>query len=352
MLVVGQTGVGKSSFSRQMALHFAAGMPFVGLEPVRQLRSLIIQAENDDRDESEMCKGVVDGSGFTQEQIDSAGPFIFHFREQERSGFRFFLETVEPLIKQVKPDLLWIDPLLAYLGADQNSQQEVSPWLRNSLNPIITKYNCGAILVHHTNKLTLKALKDSWSSSDLGYFGADSAEFSNWSRAILCLVPTKTKGLYGLNASKRGGRLHWTDGVGALTTQKLIQHSREMGRIHWQEAKDENGGLLVDQPVTSGKPIPSVEEFLTIFPTTRFMKNPTPRDFLLEASEIRNLFSQRGWKRDSYAGVCAEAVRQKRVKMVNEGRGNRIKLYGLPDKIDDYLASRRANKGETSDAKD
>jgi hypothetical protein len=342
LLLVGQTGTGKSSFSRQMALHFALGKPFVGIEPVRPLRSLIIQAENDDGDEAEMCQGIVSGSGFTSDQLQSAGPFIYHFREQCRSGFTFFKETVKPLIEEVKPDIVWIDPLLAYLGGDQNSQEVVGTWLRNLLNPILSQNNCAVAVVHHTSKVSLKSLREGWATSDFGYLGAGSAEFANWSRAIMCLIPSGVQGVYELHAAKRGMRLRWTQTDGATpTTKKIVHHSRKFGEICWHEAMGEEVSFVV--PPNNGKPIPSMQEFVSLLPTLGATSRP--RDGLLSAGEIRNQFSKKGWKRDSYAGVCEEACRTKKTALVQEGRGNRLKLYGRPEVVDAYLIEKARTNG-------
>lgn len=341
LLVVGQTGVGKSSFSRQMALHFAMGKPFLGMQPVRAMRVLIIQAENDDHDEAEMCRGITSGSKFEPDEVAPAGDLIFHYREQSRCGLKFFSDTVEPLIEQVRPDLLLIDPLLAYLGGDQNSQQDVGGWLRNCLNPLLTKHKCAAMLVHHTAKLTKKNLKDNWGAGDFGYLGAGSAEFANWSRAILCLVPTAVPGIYELNAPKRGTRLGWTERDGGkITTKKMIKHSQQAGEICWYEAMGEEVSFVRDG---NGKPIPTTDDFLSIFPALE--ANTDPKKCLLTAGEIRNLFAKRGWKRDSYAGVCDQAVKEGKVKFLQEGRGNRTKRYGRPEAISAY-EERRATETE------
>ncbi|MBE7499066.1 MAG: AAA family ATPase [Verrucomicrobiales bacterium] len=61
-LILGPTGVGKSSFLMQLAIHFAVGQPLFGIAPgsayhERGLRVLLIQAENDDGDLAEMRDG-------------------------------------------------------------------------------------------------------------------------------------------------------------------------------------------------------------------------------------------------------------------------------------------------------
>ncbi len=338
LLFVGQTGSGKSSFSRQMALYWAAGQSFAGLEPVRPLRILIVQAENDDADEAEMCEGVVMGCGLGDAVVAAAGDSIFHYREVVQTAAGFFAKTLKPLLEKVKPDILIIDPLLAYLGGDQSSQEVVGGWLRNQLNPLLMEYNCAAVLVHHTPKITLQKVKEGWFGGDFSYFGVGSAEFANWSRAILCLVPTKFFGTYILQAAKRGGRLRWkqkeTDKV---TVRRIVEYSRKDGEICWNEV--EGDPAILDEK--TGKPIPTPEEFLSLFP--RLEEGKPPAACLLTAGEIRNAFSKHGWKRDSYAGECDRAVKEGQVKLVQEGRGNRKKLFGRPEAVDAYLVTRGAS---------
>ena len=70
------------------------------------------------------------------------------------------------------------------------------------------------------------------------YDGAGSAEFSNWPRAVLSLLPTKLPGEYRLVAGKRGQRLRWVmpDQITPCFT-KLLRHSRQPGIICWQEVE-------------------------------------------------------------------------------------------------------------------
>ena len=50
LLLVGPTGIGKSSLSMQLMLLWALGRAALGIQPARPLKSLLIQAENDDGD--------------------------------------------------------------------------------------------------------------------------------------------------------------------------------------------------------------------------------------------------------------------------------------------------------------
>ena len=54
---MGQSGIEKSSLAMQMAVSWALGKEVFGIKPVKPLKSLLIQAENDFGDVSEMLRG-------------------------------------------------------------------------------------------------------------------------------------------------------------------------------------------------------------------------------------------------------------------------------------------------------
>src|SRR6266567_8862996 len=54
LLLCGPTGVGKSAYGLQCAMNWALARECLGITPARPLKSLLIQAENDDGDLAEM----------------------------------------------------------------------------------------------------------------------------------------------------------------------------------------------------------------------------------------------------------------------------------------------------------
>ncbi|NBR88056.1 MAG: hypothetical protein EBT61_21635, partial [Verrucomicrobia bacterium] len=68
MLIVGNTGIGKSSLVMQMMIRWALGEGCFGINPARPLKSLLVQGENDEQDLAEMRDGVVGSLGLTTEQ--------------------------------------------------------------------------------------------------------------------------------------------------------------------------------------------------------------------------------------------------------------------------------------------
>ncbi len=237
-LLVGPTGIGKSSFSMQAVTSWALGKPCFGIAPSGPLRSLLIQAENDAGDLAEMRDGVFAGLGLNEADRQQAGERIHCFHDDARSGQDFFTHTVEPLLRLHRPDLLWIDPALSYIGGESNSQEDVGRFLRNWLNPLLRRYQCAAVVVHHTNKPPAGKEKSEWSGSDLAYLGSGSAEWANWARAVIAIRGLGANGVFELCLGKRGGRVGWRNEAGEPVYSTLIGHAKEPGRIYWRSADE------------------------------------------------------------------------------------------------------------------
>ena len=252
LLLVGPTGHGKSSLAMQLMIKWALGQAVFGLEPVKPLKSLLIQAENDDGDLAEMKAGVFNGLNLSADDQTAACSRVFVSQENSKTGSLLCHDVLDPLLNTIKPDLLWIDPALAYLGGDMNNQKEVGAFLRNHLAPLLTKHNCAVIIIHHTNKISTDPEKQ---MTDFTYLGAGSAEWSNWSRAILALKKTDVDNLYELIAAKRGARLRWKTADGeSLTMKRYIGHCKRPDTICWvemaiadaEELKANNGKSVED----------------------------------------------------------------------------------------------------------
>ena len=236
LLLVGPTGIGKSSFAMQAMILWALGREAFGIVPTRPLRSLLVQAENDEGDLAEMRDGVIEGLGLSEADAKRAMENVVVVREDARTGLLFFVETLQPALAAHRPDLLWIDPALAYLGGEANSQKDVGGFLRNMLNPLLHQFDCGCVVVHHTNKPPAGKEKPDWQAGDFAYLGGGSAEWANWARAVIVLRSIGSHSVFELRAAKRGPRLRWRepDGITPCFT-KMIAHATEPGVICWRE---------------------------------------------------------------------------------------------------------------------
>ncbi len=255
LLMVGSTGIGKSSLVLQCAILWSLGKAAFGIRPARPLSVLLIQAENDDGDVAEVRDGIFAGLGLSTEDAARAGEKIKVVREDERVGCEFCI-LLESIIAEYHPDLVIIDPVLAFLGGDASSQRDVSGFLRGGLNPILRHHGCGAILVHHTNKPAAEKKKDTWSGGDFAYLGSGSAEWANWARAVITLRGTGGHDYFELGLGKRGPRVGWKheDGVTTRYAARLA-HGQGDGEIYWREVSEIEVAMggIADPMATKGK---------------------------------------------------------------------------------------------------
>lgn len=237
LLVAGPTGIGKSSLGLQSGILWALGKPCFGMTPTRPLRSLYIQAENDDGDIYEFREGIFKGLKLSDAERKMACENIVIHLEDKRRSKDFLEHTLEPLLEHHRSDLANVDPALAYLGADAKEQEEVGRFLRAGVVPIIRGLGAAAVISHHTNKPLPQMGKAKWAPTDFAYLGSGSIEWANTARAVITLRPIGETGhLFELRAPKRGIRLGWKDSEGAPTTVRYIAHSEDC--ICWREATD------------------------------------------------------------------------------------------------------------------
>lgn len=261
LLVVGPTGIGKSSLEMQMMILWALGREAFGIQPTRPLKSLLVQAENDDGDLVEMRDGVIRGLELSREDAAAACDRIIVVREDSRTGVAFIAGTLRPLLAEHRPDLVWIDPALSYLGGEASSQKDVGGFLRNMLNPLLREFGCGGVVVHHTNKPPSGREKPDWQAGDFAYLGSGSIEWAGWARGVLALRSVGSHLVFELRAAKRGARLRWKEPDGeTIAYTKLIAHSGTPGLICWREADPS------EAPAGRGRRVYTKEDLLAHVP--------------------------------------------------------------------------------------
>ena len=145
-----------------------------------------------------------------------------------------FTEAVRHLIGAHKPDLVWLDPLLSFIGDDISKQDVCSYFLRNLLNPIAFEAGVTWMMMHHTAKPAADPKsKSHWVTTDQSYAGTGSAELTNWARAVCLLSTTKDEGHFRLILAKRGKRAGATSLEGGRTSVLHLKHSDD--GILWEQ---------------------------------------------------------------------------------------------------------------------
>ena len=242
LFFVSSAGNGKSTCTIQMAHLWAMGKPCFGIAPVRPLSIAIIQAEDDEEEiakfRNEISAGLVEAGAMTELETHAAWKRI-HFPDfTGKTGLEFCNALSKFLRMHPDVDLVILNPLQSYLGADLNRNADLSEFFRTWLDPIIKQSTpVGMLIVHHTNKPPNAKERKGWGVDEFSaYVGAGGAELVNWARAVLALMPCEgLPGVFRLVAGKRGGRLDW--GTIGGVRQRLIAHSEK--RIYWREATSE-----------------------------------------------------------------------------------------------------------------
>jgi hypothetical protein len=245
LLINAQSGIGKSSLTMQLAIGWALGsgafsdVLTFGIKPIRALKSLILQAENDIGDQAEILQSVVCKYGknecgeFEKQALNER---LVFYRDNVHSGAEF-LRVLEALIVRHRPDVAWIDPLMCYLGDDISDQKVVTEFC-NGLNRISSKTGVLLVLIHHLPKPREGTAR---TDSDLAYAGFGSSALTNWAREVVTLQRVETEPgqppTCSLTATKRRLRAGMSTYEGQPSARIYIRHSPnpEKHGMIWQQ---------------------------------------------------------------------------------------------------------------------
>ena len=251
LLFVGQSGCGKSSMVIYQGLKWAAGEGWFGVKPVRPLKVAYIQAENDIADQYDSLKGaakMVYGEYGWEAGLRSSN--VLFFRETIRTGIDFAV-MLRKLVRKTKVDIVYVDPLLSYIGGNPSDIEVCANFTRHLLQPIMMETGVVIILVHHFPKPKGNDNKVE-SVADMAYSGFGSSDLTNWAREVMVMkeVGFNQPRQFMLGMAKRGDRSGMTDKNGKPTGAIMIQ--RGVGTISWDYAPD--APFVVDKAPASKKP--------------------------------------------------------------------------------------------------
>lgn len=219
MLFIGPSGQGKSSAGMQMALLWSAGYAAFGIAPKRALKVMLIQAEDDDGDNTEMIDGIIRHAETKVKplhdpeilaRIDSNLTIISTKKHAGDAFLRSLRDTLDDADSNGHlPALVIINPLTAFLGGDPRDVELLIKFLREELGEIQEEMGVAFILICHTPKTNHRDTTN-WKASDWMYAGAGAADLTNWARSIVTIDPATQDGkIYTFRAAKRGKRIGW-----------------------------------------------------------------------------------------------------------------------------------------------
>lgn len=236
---VSQSGVGKSSLLVQLSHGWAKNDPSMtfGIKAIRPLKQLIIQAENDDGDVAEAIQDVA--KSFDLHKDAALFDSLIEWRRISTMTGEDFLNRLEGLVRLTRPDIVWIDPLLNFIGDDIKDQAVVSKFCVEGLNPISQETGCIFSIIHHTGKPMSADNKRGRTASDKAYSGLGSSNLTNWSREVVNIervpAPEGDPATFALTCTKRRKRAGMLDMDGNVVEEIHIRHGKDS--ILWEQCE-------------------------------------------------------------------------------------------------------------------
>jgi replicative DNA helicase len=254
MLLVSQSGVGKSSFALQFLISLCIKRPFFGIEAKRPLRVVMLQAENDFGDVAEAYQDITAGMYLDEEQKELLDQNLIIYRNKNSVGDDF-IELMRNLIIKHNADVFLCDPLLSFAGIQLSDQQQMTEFLRHKVDKVLDETGCIMVAVHHTTKPKSAKDKEGQTIADLAYSGAGASELVNWVREVGVLVRYEgTNPIFKFSLTKRRGRAGMRDHTGEFAGDVTVRHSRQPGIIRWELASPDeaNDGTEEDTKSSTG----------------------------------------------------------------------------------------------------
>lgn len=260
LLIVGQSGTGKSSLMMQAAVRWCLGLDFFGIKTHKPLRAVVLQAENDQGDVAEALQDVVAGAYLDQDQPAQLKENLAIFRDTISTGTAF-TAALRELIVAHRADIVFVDPLLSFAGIDVSDQEQASKFLRHDLAPILLETGAVLVAMHHTGKPKSAADKEGSTIADLAYSGLGSSEFTNYFREVAVLARCKgDEPIFKFGLTKRSGRGGLKDDHGQFAYEIYIRHAAQKGVIRWEYSQPpaateaDNGSRDADCRPAKGSP--------------------------------------------------------------------------------------------------
>lgn len=276
--IVSTSGTGKSIHAMQLMHAFAQGKPFSGLRPRKPMKIWYFQSEDSPRRIAQDRADVRDELARDDAEADAGrmkwadvGDNIRYARFPGKIGAAWIAALDEMLTKAencgMAPDVIVINPFLAFVGGPITDGSYVTPFLRGGmingeltegLQAVLERHRVGALIYHHTPKPPADKEVDAWMKSAFPeYQGAGSSDITNWGRSFITMMRVKDRrNMVCLTAGKNGGELGWQQVGGAFRLYLAYSGERGIsgrGRHAWRELTDDEREEVVAAAQTAAE---------------------------------------------------------------------------------------------------
>ena len=305
-------GMGKSVSMGQMAMSWALGLPYFGIKPSRPLRILHYVGEDDESTMGQIREGflihslAITGRQLTAKDLEPLDEMMATQFDRSAIG-KIFIAEIKNEIEAYKPDMVFINPLLSYIGGDP--VKEATDFLRGGIMPTLAANKCAALIAHHTCKLH----RDSWENMDPTYSGIGGSEMANVPRIVLTIMPAG-EGVIRLQAGKRT-TVGWKDEQGKYRDHAYFRRTDNPTRPAWLPMSYEEGETRPEKAEGAGRKKASTSDIVDILKNgdrlkaavrADLMAKPcslqTARDAINHALELEEIFEYSEKKKPARGG--------------------------------------------------
>lgn len=222
------TSIGKSTLVVQCATGWACGEAALGIQPLRPLRVMIVQTEND---EAEMAIQI-NGARTAFPSIGCESLLDDNLLLARPGGPMEITDCLDQCREEHCPDLIVLDPLqglspgVAYEPKTMaRVMREIEAWAREN--------EVAVLVVHHTPK-PARTPGGRLVSPDPIYGATGGAEFANVARVLFSIEKASPEGRYFLRIGKRESRSPWRDANGQRVPFVPIERCGSPDAPRWQ----------------------------------------------------------------------------------------------------------------------
>lgn len=234
--LVSTAGTGKSIWMTQFALSMTHGVPFSGLTPYRPLKVWVIQSEDSPRriavDREDIIAGLTEDWERMYPELNwrAAAEKVIFLGMTGSTGATFIKQLRDELQGAKSdgdiPDVIIINPYMAFMGGDISVNRDNSAFLRGGmlngektegLQSILEDFHVAALIAHHTGKPPTEKELAAWLKNSMPeYQCCGASDITNWGRSFITMmkIPGIADGVM-LTAGKNGGGLQWPEEEGA-----------------------------------------------------------------------------------------------------------------------------------------
>jgi hypothetical protein len=345
LLLIAQSGVGKSVVAMQAGSCWAISQTAFDLQPYQNKNLRIVMIQNEDsRNDLYRQSLMLDALSFSTEKRNLLDENFRIFTVRGKLGLQAIGAIRSILDKRSATDLLVLNPMSAYAQGDLANTEDCVEFLYGQLSPLLDDYNCAGWLLHHTPKMTgsRRTNQKQWNTFDYMYSGAGAATITNYARGIITIDSVGDSTTFSWRVAKRLHESGWP-----TPTQFFKWHVLPQGGRVWVAASS------AETTQAESKAKKTLEDLYNLVPASC---EPVLKDCLLSKALDEEGFTHRLLKAllaEALADSAPEQFRLYRWQIYNPEGGQHAAVARIPQPEDQKPAAVKARlKREKAERED